>query len=84
MAGWDEDFREIVFSDGQVRNLTAEQWKTALGLDRRTSRSRNYYNKLKLLLGELRRHNSERESLLATIQKQKITEELAEISNIER
>jgi len=84
MAGWDEDFKPVFFADAQLRNLTVEQIKTALGLDRRTSRSRNLYNKLKLLLGELRRHNAERENLLATIQRQKISEELNEINNIER
>jgi|JI6StandDraft_1071083.scaffolds.fasta_scaffold15294_4 hypothetical protein len=84
MAGWDDDFKPLFFADSQVRNVSIEQIKAALGMERRTARSRNFYNKLKLLLGELRRHNTERENLLATIQRQKITEELSEINNIER
>lgn len=50
MAGWDDEFRPLLFADTQVRNLTVEQLKTALGMDRRTMRSRNFHNKLKLLL----------------------------------
>ena len=60
MAGWDDDFKPVFFADAQVRNISVEQIKTALGMERRTSRSRNYYNKLKLLLAELRKHNTER------------------------
>jgi hypothetical protein len=53
-------------------------------LDKKTPKSKNYFNKLKLFLGELIRVNEERESLLAEIQKQKINEEIREIQNIEK
>jgi hypothetical protein len=57
LYGWDDEFAPLLFEIKQVRQVSVEQMKSVLGLDRRTSKSRNFYNKLKLLLGELMRLN---------------------------
>ena len=57
LYGWDDDFEHCFFEAKQIKTFTVDGVRTALGFERRSSKSKNYYNKLKLLLGELIRVN---------------------------